>query len=99
MEKRILGRALLKCKLCGKTKELTIQSTKDDYKHDYSTLNRLGHKCDGYVTTTDEWLGKFELLGIKFDSSVVEICAEDDNVVAFNQPPLKIDWGDDEEGV
>ena len=55
MEKKILGRALLKCKLCGKTKELIIQSTKEDYKHDYSTLTNLGHKCSGYVTTTTAW--------------------------------------------
>ena len=92
MEKKILGRALLKCKLCGKTKELVIQSTKEDYKHDYSALTNLGHRCNDYAV----WLGKFELLGIKYNSTAVDIDAEGDSVVAFNQPPLKIDWGREE---
>lgn len=99
MEKKILGRAKFRCKLCGKPIELTIQSSKEEYKHDYSTLTNLAHKCSyGNSLNPDrEWLGKLELLGIYFDNKTVTIDADDDAVVAFNQPPLKIDWGDNNE--
>ena len=96
MGKMILGRALLQCKLCGQTKELIIESSKEEYKHDYSTLNNLGHKCPNIGTKTVN-LGKFELKGIKFDTDVVDIDAGDGAVVAFNQPPLKIDWSENDE--
>ena len=96
MEKKILGKAILRCKLCGKVKELIIQSSKGEYKHDYSTLSNLGHKCE-HLNTNTVWLGKLELLGIRFDSSVVDIDSTDDSIVSFNQPPLKIDWGKEDE--
>lgn len=86
---RIIGTAVLKCKVCGKTKELTISADKSDYKNDYTSLTKLGHVCE-LLHSDKAVLGKFDIVGIYFKDGI-EIVSDSD-VVAFNSPPLKIDW-------
>lgn len=91
MATKVLGIAVFRCSLCGKMKELAISSDKDSYKHDYSSLLELAHKCEPLATDKVP-IGKLELKGIYFTSETVTVDAEDDAIISLTHPPLRINW-------